>query len=99
MSTKNPRIAFVPTDEFLGVISDLAEVAGKTKASLVAEILDTATPILRDQLAAYRAIAASPEKAKGVLQEYANKATADIAQAVIDFEKPKRRRRSAKSGG
>lgn len=99
MSTKNPRIAFVPTDDFLSVISDLADVSGKTKASLVAEILDTATPILRDQLQAYRAIAESPEKAKSVLQEYANKATADIAQAVMEFEEPKRGRRRAKSGG
>lgn len=98
MATKNPRIAFVPSDAFRDIVSELSKVSGKSKAFIVADILDSATPILRDQLAAYREIAGNPEKAKAVLQEYANKATADIAQAVMEFEQPKRRRR-AQSGG
>lgn len=82
---KNKRIAFVPSTELVHVLDDLAKLSGKPKASLAAEIIETAVPILQDQIRHYRAIASAPERAQEVIQEYAEKATADIAQAVLDF--------------
>jgi predicted DNA-binding protein len=82
---KNPRIAFVPSTELLDALNELAAFTGKPKAHLVTEILETAAPILKDQVRHYRAIAAAPEKAQEVIEQYARQATSDIAQAVLDF--------------
>lgn len=89
---KNPRIAFVPSDHLLTVITQLSELSGKSKASIVSEIMDEAATVMSGQLAAYRQIAAAPEKAREVLQQYANDAVAQIAQVVMDFEEPPKKR-------
>lgn len=96
--TKNRRIAFVPSDHLAKVLNDLASSSGKSKASIVSEIMDEAAIVMEGQLRAYRQIAAAPGKAREVIQEYANQQVAAISQAVLEFAPPPPRKRGRKPG-
>jgi hypothetical protein len=98
MATKNPRIAFVPSDEVLRLVSQLAGVSGQSKASIVSELMDDLAPVVLGQLEAFRAIAAKPEKVRQHVEALAAESIAQIGQATMAFGKPKRKPR-AKSGG
>ena len=96
--TKNPRIAFVPSNHLLKIVTELSETSGKSKASIVSEIMDEAAVVIDDQLKAYRKIASAPESARAVLQDYANQQVAKIGQAVIEFDKPGGKKRGRPPG-
>lgn len=93
---KNPRIAFVPSDHLVKIITELSESSGKSKASIVSEIMDEAATVMDGQLKAYRQIAAAPAKAREAVQAYANEQIATIKQAVLDFAPPPRKRKSGR---
>jgi len=89
--TKNPRIAFVPSDRLDAVIRELSEASGKSRASIVSGLMDEIAPVLQGQLDAFRKIAAQPDEAKKIIEGYANEGMAQIAQAQLDLERPKQK--------
>lgn len=95
---KNPRISFVPSSHLLRIVNELSETSGKSKASIVSEIMDEAAVVIDGQLKAFRKIANAPEHAREALQDYANEQVAKISQAVIAFDKPGGKRRGRKPG-
>lgn len=104
--TKNPRIAFVPSDAVHALMEQVSKLSGQSKASIVSELMDEIAPVVQGQIDALKSLAASPEKARQYVQDYAAKATADIAQISMDFaasedartvEGQKARRRAARA--
>lgn len=104
--TKNPRIAFVPSDAVHALMEQVSKLSGQSKASLISELMDEVAPVIQGQIDALTALAASPGKAKEYVQDYAMKAMHDIAQTSMDFsasedartvEGQKARRRAARA--
>ena len=95
---KNPRISFVPSSQLLRVVNELSETSGKSKASIVSEIMDEAAVVIEGQLNAYRRIADNPAQAREVLQDYANQMVSEIGQAVLEFDKPGGKKRGRPPG-
>jgi hypothetical protein len=98
--TRNPRISFIPSDAAQAVILEMAEVSGKSRASVVAELMTDIAPVIRGQIEAFQKIAARPEEARQYLEELANESIERIGQTVLDLDKPKqpRKRKVATSG-
>jgi hypothetical protein len=100
--TKNPRISFVPSDEVHLLVASLSEASGKSRASIVSQLMTEIEPVIKGQLEAFQKIASRPHEARQLVQEYANQATAQIAQAMLDLDAPKqprkRNRKVATSG-
>jgi hypothetical protein len=92
MTTKNPRIAFVPSDAVQALVERLSELSGESRAGIVAGFMDEIEPVIRGQIEAFEKIASRPEEARQQVVEYANEAAAMIAQAVLDLDKPKQKR-------
>lgn len=102
MPIKNPRIAFVPSDEVRALLEDIAQLTGRPMASIASEILDDVAPTLRDTLAAMRTVQAQPEKARELVNEFAVRAVQQVGQATLEFErelKAKKRKRKGGGGG
>jgi hypothetical protein len=97
--TKNPRIAFVPSDAVHALVRELSEASGESRAAIVSSLMDDVEPVIRGQLEAFRKIAARPEEARQHIQDLANETTAKIAQAMLDLDEPKqpRKRRTVKN--
>lgn len=95
--TKNPRIAFVPSDAVHKLVRELSESSGESRAAIVSGLMDELEPVIRGQLEAFRRIAARPEETRQHIQELANESMAKIAQVQLDLEEPKqpRKRRGA----
>lgn len=104
MSTKNPRISFVPSDEVRALLMRLSAASGRSMASFAAEILQEVAPVMREQLDALEAVQRAPEKAREILRDRAQEAHRRIDQAVLSLERPDgrrtrhRRARDAKTG-
>jgi len=94
--TKNPRIAFVPSDAVLAVVAEMAEASGQSRASVVAELMDDLAPVIRGQIEAHRKLAGRPEEARQHVQELIDQSRAQIAQTELDLGKPKQPRRKRK---
>lgn len=92
MSTKNPRIAFVPSDEVLRLVTHLAGASGQSLASIVSELMDDIAPVIQGQLDAFAAIAARPEKAREHIEALAAQSIAAIGQATMEFKTPRKPR-------
>lgn len=90
--TKNPRISFVPSDEVLRLVSDLAGVSGQSMASIVAELMNDLAPVLSQQLEAFRAIASRPEEARSHIEALAAQSVAQINQLAMEFKTPRKPR-------
>jgi hypothetical protein len=104
--TKNPRVAFVPSDAVHALLIKVSELSGQSKASVVSELMDEVAPVVQGQIDALLALKATPERAKQFVQDYAMRAMSEIAQTSIDFaasedartvEAQKSRRRSARA--
>jgi hypothetical protein len=91
--TKNPRIAFVPSDVVQELVSQMAEASGQSRASIVSELMTDLAPVIRGQIEAFQKIAARPEEARQYITELANDSRAVIAQTELEFDKAKRRRK------
>jgi hypothetical protein len=90
---KNPRIAFVPSDAIHELVGQLSDASGESRAAIVSGLLDEIAPVILGQLEAFRKIASRPEEARQHIQDLANSSTAEIAQAVLDLDKPKQPRK------
>jgi hypothetical protein len=85
MTTKNKRIAFVPSDEVLRLVTKVSELSGQSKASIVAEMMDEVSPVFMNQIETMQALMAAPDKAREYVEDYAERVTAEIAQEVMNF--------------
>jgi len=94
--TKNPRIAFVPSDAVHALVGELAETSGKSRASIVSELMDDIAPVIQGQLDAMRKIANRPEEAREHIRDLANESLATIAQVQMDLDTPQPRKRKQK---
>ena len=82
MATKNPRISFVPSDRTLATLRTINSLSGKSMASVVSEMMDEMSPIFDEMIEALRKINQQPEKVREAIEQLANFARTEIAQAV-----------------
>jgi hypothetical protein len=92
--TRNPRIAFVPSDEVLGILKELRQLSGHTMAWHVGDMLTDLVPIYRGQIDAMKKLANRPEEARQHIQDTANHSIIQIAQTMLDLPRPKRKGRA-----
>lgn len=78
-------MAITPSDEAMAMVSEIASITGATKTSVVAELLDVALPALQTMLEALRVVKEQPKEAERLLARFASAATADLAQAQMEF--------------
>lgn len=91
MATRNPRIAFAPSDEVAALLKELSQLSGRTMAWHVQDMLSDLVPVYRAQIDAIRLIANRPEEVREHIRAKANEATATIAQALLDLDEPKQK--------
>jgi hypothetical protein len=98
--TKNPRIAFVPSDAVHAILVELSELSKESRSALVSGYMDDLVPVIRGQLEAFRKIAAHPEEVRQYVHDLADEARAQIDQAELSLDEPKqpRKRKVATSG-
>ena len=99
MATKVPRIAFVPSPEVRALLEEISEASGRPVASIASEILDDVVPVLQEALAAMKAVAAQPERARELVNEFAVRAVQQVGQATLDFEAEQAKKRKRKKSG
>lgn len=92
-TTKNPRIAFVPSDAVLALLTDLSESSGRSKASLVAELMHDLAPVIKGQVDAHRKLAARPEEARQHVQDLLDDTNAQLAQVQLELNEPRQPRK------
>lgn len=94
MPTKNERIAFRPSGPVRMALDELHTLTGKSRASLVSEMLDGVAPLFLDQLKLMQAINAQPEKAREFVTEFGMRGINTISQQMLDLPpvRPKRGR-------
>lgn len=94
MATKNERIAFSPSGPVRMVLEEIHELTGKSRASLVSEMLDGVAPLFLDQLKLLMAVQQQPEKARELVQQFGVQGINTISQQLLDLPpvRPKRGR-------
>jgi uncharacterized membrane protein YccC len=91
--TRNPRIAFVPSDVLNELLKQLSETTGRTKAFHAGDLLNDLAPVIQMQVEAMRKINGRPEAARQHVMEMAMEARAMIDQAELELDKPRRQRK------
>jgi len=86
MTTRVPRISITPSGDLRALLEELASLSGQSLSSVAVELLDEIVPVMRGQLEAMKKIAAAPDKARELMQDYAARGTLEIAQTMIQFE-------------
>lgn len=102
-TARTPRVAVTLSPEAMKLLDELAEVLGQSKASLVAELIDSALPAIQATVNAMAVAAEQPREAQRLMSNYANQASMELSQqqlaldAAIDARtvKGKRTRRRA----
>ena len=67
------------------VVDRIAELSGRSRAFVVADLVDTMMPFVRQQLEAMEKIRATPELSETFLADMAARARAEIDQAELQF--------------
>lgn len=81
------RLLFTPSPETRALIDQLHELTGRSRASMVAEMLDTVAPVFFDQVRILKELQDSPEKARELVTRYVNEGHAQISQTSIEFDR------------
>ena len=94
MATKNERIAFRPSGPIRMCLDELHELTGKSRASLVSEMLDGVAPLFVEQMRLMTAIKDQPERARELVTEFGMQGINTISQQLLDLPpvRPKRGR-------
>lgn len=94
-----PRLQITLSASMRALLAELAELSNQSQSKVAAELLEEVEPVIRAQMEAMKAVASRPEQAAQAIEEYANRAINDIAQASLEFGKKetKRRRKNAAS--
>ena len=94
MATKRQRVVFQPSGPVWDAISELHALTGKSKASIVSEMLDGVAPLFLEQLKLFHAIESQPQKARDLVTEFGMQGINTISQQLLDLPpvRPKRGR-------
>lgn len=94
MATKRHRIMFQPSRPVWDAIQEIHQLTEKPKAAIVSEMLDGVAPLFLDQLKLLQAVAAQPERARDLVQQFGVQGINAISQQLLDLPpvRPKRGR-------
>ena len=94
-----PRLQITLSASMRSLLAELAKLSNQSQSKVAAELLEEVEPVIRAQMAAMKAVASRPDQAAEAIQQYANKAINDVAQASLEFSKSEgtRRRKNAAS--
>lgn len=82
MATKKTRIAVTLTDKTYQTFSRLAELQGRSKASVAAELMEEVAPMFESTVALLQAAKEAPEKTKERLLTAFAELERDIAKSM-----------------
>lgn len=98
MPTIRKRIIVTPSDPVWVAIDRLHVLTGKPKATLVADMLDAVSPIFVEQVEMMQKLAATPERARDLVQQFGVQGIQTISQQLLDLPPvPKKRGRPRKN--
>lgn len=86
MATKRKRLLITPSDEAWALIEEVHQLTGQAKAAIVAEILDQVAPVFQTTIQALRVVQEQPREAQRLIQNFANEAIGNVAQASLDLD-------------
>lgn len=84
MATTKPRVAVTLDEHTHAVIARLAELQGRTRGSVIAELLDEVAPVLGRTVALLEAAAAAPEQVKAGLRSVVEGVHRDLVKVAGD---------------
>lgn len=87
MPTTKPRVQVTLEPETHAVIERLANLQGKTRGAVIAEMLDSIVPAITRTVTLLEAAAAAPETLKDNLRAVVEGAQADLSDASGDSAK------------
>lgn len=93
---RTPRIAVTLSPASLELVTEISKVSGKTKASIISELMDDILPVLQGQFEAQKKLAARPEEARQHVQDVIDQGRAVIDQQELALGKPRRKYRTRK---
>lgn len=99
MPAARNRIQVTPSETVSRLLAELSALTGQGQATMIREMLDEAIPALEMTLEAFRTIKARPEEAQAAVLRMAAQAHQTIAQASLDLDKARERKRGRKPGG
>lgn len=96
MARKDERLAFLPSGPVRMALDEINALTGKSRASIVADMLDGVAPLFLDQLKLLKAVEQQPEKARDLVQQFGMQGINTISQQLLDLPpvRPKRGRPS-----
>lgn len=97
MKKQAPRLAFTPSPPLRVVLNRLHNLTGKPRSQLVAEMLDAVAPVFVEQVEMMQRLAATPERAAQLVQEFGQQGINTISQQLLDLPAPTKRGRPRKN--
>lgn len=94
--TRNPRIAFVPSDQVAALVARISELSCESRASICSQLLDDIAPVMQQQLDALERLREVPEKAREHLAQLAVASHQSIDQALLELPSVDHRRKHHK---
>ena len=85
MATRNPRVQVSLSDEASAFVAELAELSDRSRSAVISELVDVALPAMLAMRDALRVVKEQPKEAERLLARFASAATADLAQAQMEF--------------
>lgn len=87
MSSKRKRLQITLSDEVWALVDEVHSLTGTPKAAVISEILDQVSPVFLNTIHALRIVQEQPREAQRLIQNYANEAIGNLAQASLDLDK------------
>ena len=106
MAAKRKRVQVTVSDEVWALVNEVHALTGTPRSAVISEILDEVAPVFQNTIHALRIVKEQPREAQRLIQNMANSAIAQTAQAALDLDvsldartvKGQRARRRASAG-
>ena len=86
MATKRKRLQITLSDEVWALVEEIHGLTGDSKSAVISEMLDMVAPALQTQVGALRVLQENPREAQRLVQNFANQAVGQLAQASLDLD-------------
>lgn len=86
MATKRKRLQVGLSDESWMLVEEIHQLTGTPKAAILSEIIDQVAPVFATTIAALRMVQEQPREAQRLIQNFANEAVANLAQASLNLD-------------
>lgn len=87
MAAKRPRVLVTTTPDVTAVLDTLNRLTGKSRSSMVAELLEACLPALQASIKALEVVKEQPREAERLMAAYTAQSIHDVTQEQLDFSR------------